>query len=119
MANYSYKGRYLLKPLCVRTVLPSSLRTIGWGFFPSGAIGWRVSDESFFKNVSWLKKNVDNLKLRFSYGQVGNDQIASYAYAQTLASSSRQAVFGDGTISALYTNRMANPDISWEVTEGV
>ena len=117
MANYSYKGRYLLK---------ASMRADGsskfspdnrWGFFPSGAIGWRVSDESFFKNVSWLKKNVDNLKLRFSYGQVGNDQIASYAYAQTLASSSRQAVFGDGTISALYTNRMANPDISWEVTE--
>ena len=117
MANYSYKGRYLLK---------ASMRADGsskfspdnrWGFFPSGAIGWRVSDESFFKNVSWLKKNVDNLKLRFSYGQVGNDQIASYAYAQTLASSSRQAVFGDGTISALYTNRMANPDISWELTE--
>lgn len=67
--------------------------------------------------MAWLKKNVDNLKLRFSYGQVGNDQIASYAYAQTLASSNRQAVFGDGTIPALYTNRMANPDISWEVTE--
>lgn len=117
MANYSYKGRYLLK---------ASMRADGsskfapdnrWGFFPSGAIGWRVSDENFFKNVSWLKKNVDNLKLRFSYGQVGNDQIASYAYAQTLASSSRQAIFGDGTIPALYTNRMANPDISWEVTE--
>lgn len=117
MANYSYKGRYLLK---------ASMRADGsskfapnnrWGFFPSGAIGWRVSDENFFKNVSWLKKNVDNLKLRFSYGQVGNDQIASYSYAQTLASSNRQAVFGDGTISSLYTNRMANPDISWEVTE--
>ena len=117
MANYSYKGRYLLK---------ASMRADGsskfapdnrWGFFPSGAIGWRVSDENFFKNVSWLKKNVDNLKLRFSYGQVGNDQIASYAYAQTLASSSRQAIFGDGTIPALYINRMANPDISWEVTE--
>lgn len=117
MANYSYKGRYLLK---------ASMRADGsskfapnnrWGFFPSGAIGWRVSDENFFKNVSWLKKNVDNLKLRFSYGQVGNDQIASYSYAQTLASNNRQAVFGDGTISSLYTNRMANPDISWEVTE--
>lgn len=117
MANYSYKGRYLLK---------ASMRADGsskfapnnrWGFFPSGAIGWRVSDENFFKNVSWLKKNVDNLKLRFSYGQVGNDQVASYSYAQTLASSNRQAVFGDGTISSLYTNRMANPDISWEVTE--
>lgn len=117
MANYSYKGRYLLK---------ASMRADGsskfapnnrWGFFPSGAIGWRVSDENFFKNVSWLKKNVDNLKLRFSYGQVGNDQIAPYSYAQTLASSNRQAVFGDGTISSLYTNRMANPDISWEVTE--
>lgn len=117
MANYSYKGRYLLK---------ASMRADGsskfapnnrWGFFPSGAIGWRVSDENFFKHVSWLKKNVDNLKLRFSYGQVGNDQIASYSYAQTLASSNRQAVFGDGTISSLYTSRMANPDISWEVTE--
>lgn len=117
MANYSYKGRYLLK---------ASMRADGsskfapdnrWGFFPSGAIGWRVSEENFFKKVAWLRKNVDNLKLRFSYGQVGNDQIASYAYAQTLASGERQAVFGDGTVPALYTSRMANPEISWEVTE--
>ncbi|MCE8616938.1 TonB-dependent receptor [Bacteroides fragilis] len=117
MANYSYKGRYLLK---------ASMRADGsskfspdnrWGFFPSGALGWRVSEEEFFKNVPWLEKNVSNLKLRFSYGQVGNDQIAPYAYAQTLSSSQRQAIFGDGAIPALYTSRMANPEISWEVTE--
>lgn len=117
MANYAYKGRYLLK---------GSMRADGsskfspnnrWGYFPSGAIGWRISEEEFFKNVSWLEKNVSNLKLRLSYGQVGNDQIASYAYAQTLSSSGRQGIFGSGNIPALYTSRMANPDISWEVTE--
>lgn len=117
MANYSFKGKYLLK---------ASMRADGsskfgpdnrWGYFPSGAVAWRVSEEGFFKNVSWLEKNVTNLKLRLSYGQVGNDQIASYQFARTLASGDRQAVFGNGTVAALYTNRMANPDISWEVTE--
>lgn len=117
MANYSYKGRYLLK---------GSLRADGsskfspdnrWGFFPSAALGWRISEEVFFKESVWLKENVSNAKLRLSYGQVGNDQITPYAYAQTLASGGRQAVFENGTIPSLYTNRMANNDISWEVTE--
>ena len=117
----SYLGRVNVS-LLDKYLITASLRADGsskfaknnrWGYFPSASIAWRMEQEEFLKDVSWLNQ----LKLRFSYGQVGNDQIASYAYAQTLASSSRQAVFGDGTISALYTNRMANPDISWEVTE--
>lgn len=117
MANYSYKGKYLVK---------ASMRADGsskfgpdnrWGYFPSGAFGWRLSEEEFLKSLSWFENSIDNLKLRFSYGQVGNDQIASYQFAQTLASADRLAVFGNGTVPSLYTSRMANPDIGWEVTE--
>ena len=51
-----------------------------WGFFPSVALGWRVSEEAFMKNVTWL----DNLKLRLGWGQIGNDKIANNAFNQTI-----------------------------------
>ena len=117
MANYSYKDRYLVKASLRADASSKFAPSNRWGFFPSGAVGWRISEEPFFKRTNWLAKNVDNLKLRLSYGQVGNDQISPYAYVNTLASGDRMGVFGNGTISPLYTNRMMNPDIGWEVTE--
>ena len=82
-----------------------------WGFFPSLGIGWMISNEKFMQNISWL----DQLKLHTSYGAVGNsEQISNY---QSLAT------FGTGTtlingVRATSANpqRMANPDLKWEVT---
>lgn len=119
MANYTLNEKYLFK---------ASLRADGsskfspnnrWGYFPSGAFAWRISEENFFKSNSWLSSHVNNLKLRLSYGQVGNDQISSYQYVHTLASGNRQAIFEGQSLSTVYTNRMINPDITWEVTEEI
>ncbi|MFI3333294.1 MAG: TonB-dependent receptor [Rikenellaceae bacterium] len=116
MVNYSYDGKYLFK---------ASLRADGsskfapsnrWGYFPSGAFAWRLSEESFFKQSDFLDRNVDNVKLRFSYGKVGNDQIDSYQYINTLSSGSQQAVFGDSSLTTYYSSRMMNSEIGWEVT---
>ena len=119
MANYSYKGRYLLK---------ASMRADGsskfspdnrWGFFPSGAIGWRVSDENFFKNVSWLKKNVDNLKLRFSYGATGNQSIDPYTTFSMYGQGSGEISYADGTgnkTTAMVVTNLSNSSLKWEKT---
>lgn len=57
-----------------------------WGYFPSGGLAWRINQEDFLKDVNFL----DNLKLRTSYGIVGNQEISSYqSMAQVDATSSR------------------------------
>lgn len=80
--NYSFKDRYLLE---------ANLRYDGssrfadghrWGLFPSVSAGWRVSEEDFWKN-SGLSNVFDNLKLRASYGVLGNQNIGVYPYQQT------------------------------------
>ncbi|MDR0510039.1 MAG: TonB-dependent receptor [Rikenellaceae bacterium] len=77
--NYSYADRYLLEAqfrydgssqFATRLVLPGQQ----WGFFPSVSVGWRVSEEPFIKKVSALKF-IDQLKLRASYGETGDDNV--------------------------------------------
>ena len=112
--NYSYKGKYLLA---------ASVRTDGasvfaannkWGTFPSAAIGWNIAEEEFFGS---LKSTVSQLKLRFSYGQTGNAQINSNAFA---AYSAYPAwLSGEDTrLIGVSLSRLENPDLKWETTTG-
>ena len=58
---------------------PSNQR---WGFFPSGSVGWRISEENFLRNAAWL----DNLKIRASVGSAGNGLISdAYAYLSSMS----------------------------------
>ncbi|MFI3332851.1 MAG: TonB-dependent receptor [Rikenellaceae bacterium] len=113
--NYVLKDKYLLT---------ASLRADGssvfgpdhrWGYFPSVAAGWRVSEEPFIKdNVSWL----NNFKLRGSWGQIGNDKITSGLYYPLVSiSSSYDAVFGGTYSSGGTTTSLSNESIHWEVVE--
>ncbi|WP_347840586.1 TonB-dependent receptor [uncultured Draconibacterium sp.] len=99
-----------------------------WGFFPSGAFAWRVSEEGFMQDVAV----VNNLKLRVSYGATGNGEIPLYqsqalwslnanpAGYNTVGGWVIQPAFGGNTASDLaataYVNRIANPDLKWERT---
>ncbi len=77
--NYSYKDRYLLEAngrLDGSSKFPNDQR---WGFFPSISAGWRLSEEPFWK-VS--KDAISNIKIRASYGSLGNGNVASYAYRE-------------------------------------
>lgn len=75
--NYDYKGRYLLE-FAFRydgsSKFPSHSR---WGFFPSASVGWRMSEESFIKDKLPF---INNLKLRGSYGKMGDDSVADYQF---------------------------------------
>jgi TonB-linked SusC/RagA family outer membrane protein len=80
--NYDFKGRYLLEGN-VRYDATSKLAPENrWSWFPSASVGWRISEESFMKSLSWL----DNLKLRLSAGQMGNQNaLTEYPYQETLS----------------------------------
>jgi TonB-linked SusC/RagA family outer membrane protein len=96
--NYSYQSKYLLEGT-IRTDGSSLFgKNNKFGYFPSVAIGWNVHNENFFRNV----KFINNLKLRASYGQLGNDNIGYYKY-QTLISTSNGVESSYG-----------NPNITWE-----
>ena len=109
-ANYSYKGRYMAT---------ATLRTDGssrfadgnrWGWFPSVAAAWRISDEAWMKQFSsWL----DNTKLRVSYGVTGNNNVGDYV---TIASATGPTyVTIDGKeVQGYYPNGLVNTALIWE-----
>ena len=70
--NYSFKNRYLVEANIRRDGSSKFARGHRWGTFPSGSIGWRISEESFFTPA---RKLIDNLKIRASYGRLGNNRI--------------------------------------------
>lgn len=109
--NYNYGDRYLLT-LSGRWDGASQLADNNkWDFFPSAAIAWRLSEESFMENVSWL----DNLKLRLGVGSVGNAAVRLYSTKGGITQLTLP--FGSGTEGGYtLTNEVPNPDLGWERT---
>ena len=81
-----------------------------YGFFPSGAIAWRLSDESFVRRLGWF----DDLKLRTSYGRTGNQDIGDYRALATLGSSTY--LFNGTKVVGYSPSTLANPNLKWETT---
>lgn len=108
--NYSYDDRYLLT-LTMRTDASSRLAPGNQdNLFPSAAVGWNIHRESFIKN----SRTLSSLRLRGSYGKVGNTAISAY---QTLgALSSIVYNFGDATTTGVFLTNVPNPDLTWEYT---
>lgn len=108
--NYDFQDKYLFGT-SVRydgtSRLPKDTR---WGLFYSFSGGWRISKESFLQDVSWL----NDLKLRGSWGQLGNQNIGTYPYQSTL--NNRDYAFG-GTVSPGYSaSTLVDPSLTWETT---
>lgn len=76
-ANYVYADRYLFEFTARYDGSSKFARGHRWGFFPSVSAGWRISEEAFFEP---LKKHVQNLKLRASWGELGNQRINDYQF---------------------------------------
>ena len=110
-ANYGFKDRYLFTFTMRRDASSVFSENNKYALFPSGAVSWLLSDEGF------LEKNrlIRYLKLRLSYGAVGNQAISPY---QSLSASSiTRYVFGDGgTSSLVYPSQMPNNNLKWEST---
>ena len=112
--NYDYKGIYLVE-LSGRYDGSSKFPTAQqWAFFPSGSLGYRISEEAYFADA---KEYVSNLKLRGSYGVIGNQEIGSNMFLETM-SKTTNGVSWLGTGNSKYdyfgTPKMVDPTLSWE-----
>ena len=117
--QYNYKEKYLLSLVLRRDVSSqfSSVDDNNVGYFPSGSIGWNVTEESFLEEVTWL----NSLKLRGSYGVIGSDKIPSFAYITRL---NGQATIDPGNITEISglvfgsaPGELGNPNLKWEEQE--
>ena len=111
--NYNYKEKYLLE-LNGRYDGSSSFRTgKQWAFFSSASAGYRISEEKFWTNI---KPYVPTLKVRASYGSVGNQALDSwYPYISTMATETVSWIGTDmNQVSTTTTPSAVNPDMTWE-----
>lgn len=112
--NYSLLDRYLVTATFRADGSSRFSPTNRWGYFPAAAIAWRISQEKFLENVSWL----NNLKLRLSYGEVGNDGINANLW-KTQWSADGLTRFSINEIqqgSYSPASTIANPNLKWETT---
>ncbi|WP_378187011.1 SusC/RagA family TonB-linked outer membrane protein [Aquimarina sp. W85] len=106
--NYDYDDKYLLTATVRRDGASNFAENEKYAIFPSGAIGWKISNEDFLKD----SKTVSNLKLRGSYGVTGNPSIEPY---QSLARfASIYASSNGNTVNAITPDQPANPNLKWE-----
>ena len=115
--NYDYKGRYLFEASARYDGTSRFAAGSRWGLFPSGSIGWRISEEPFFAPA---KKVVNNLKLRASYGSLGNQNVGYYAHLRTISLNYfNNYTFGEGSTKPKYSS-LSNPvssGLTWETTQ--
>ncbi|MEZ4856267.1 MAG: TonB-dependent receptor [Gelidibacter sp.] len=104
--NYNYDDKYIATfsgRFDTSTKFGENNRT---GFFPAASVAWRISEESFMKNL----KTVSDLKLRVSYGLTGNDDISPFLFSELYGNTSY------GGQPAIYPSNIPNPDLKWEST---
>ncbi len=111
-ANYSLKDKYLLGA-SIRydgtSRLPNDTR---WGTFYSFSGGWRISKERFLQDLTWI----NDMKIRASWGQLGNQNIGNYPYQSTL--NNRNYAFGS-IATGFAASSLVDPNLTWETTRSV
>jgi TonB-linked SusC/RagA family outer membrane protein len=108
--NYAYKSRYLLESTLRYDASAKFPPDSRWGIFPSVSLGWRLSEEKFIKNSI---QALDNLKLRGSYSQTGNDAVGNFQYLTGYAFGKNYAI-GDALQKGITDRGLANPFLTWE-----
>lgn len=110
--NYNFNDRYLFEGNLRYDGSSRFAKGNKFGLFPSFSLGWRLSEEQFLKEVSW----VDNLKLRASWGILGNQSIGNYPFSSTV-NLNQPYLFNETSVSGAAITALGNSDISWESTE--
>ena len=115
--NYDYKGKYLFEVSGRYDGTSRFAKGSRWGLFPSASAGWRISEEDWFAPA---KKAVSNLKLRLSYGSLGNQNVAAYKFIRKVSTNDFAGFsFGEGSSTASYTSLSAPNagDLTWETAQ--
>jgi TonB-dependent starch-binding outer membrane protein SusC len=108
-ANYSFKNRYFFEYIGRFDASMNFAPENRWGFFPSVGLGWKISDENFFRNISFI----NSLKLRATYGLVGEDRVGSRLWESRFTQTTG-ILFGNVSTGGLDPNIYPNRGISWE-----
>lgn len=112
-ASYSYKDKYLLSANVRQDGASKFAPGKRWGTFPSGSIAWRITKEKFMENVDFINE----AKLRFGFGTIGNNRIADYLYLSTFSNNgSRYYGINNQTVIAYYPTSLPNELLQWEST---
>ena len=117
--GWSWKDRYMINATMRADGSSKFAKGHRWGYFPSVSAGWTLTEEDFMKSTaSWL----DFLKLRLSWGQVGNANIKCYQYLAPVTTTNTNYNFGatggtDAWVNGAYTSRLANENVKWETSE--
>lgn len=108
-ANYTFKNKYIFEGTIRYDGSSRFSPNRKWGLFPSASASWRIQQENFMQSIDWLS----NLKLRLSWGQLGNQGSELYPFAIQI-STSNQYPFGNGLSSIAQIGSPVDLNLSWE-----
>jgi TonB-dependent starch-binding outer membrane protein SusC len=111
--NYAFDGKYLFEANIRRDGSSRFAKENQWGTFPSFSAGWVISKEEFMKNLSWL----NHLKLRASWGRLGNQNIGNYYNGSDILSSGQNYSLGGTLYSGVAVTAMTNKQLTWETAQ--
>ena len=109
--NYGYMDKYLVEANVRADGSSRFAKGNKWGVFPSFSAAWRLSEEGFIKDLNFF----DNLKLRASWGQTGNERIDEFMYLPQFGT--ENVIMNGQLVTAIRQTQMANPDVTWETVE--
>ncbi|HEX7467797.1 MAG TPA: SusC/RagA family TonB-linked outer membrane protein [Methanobacterium sp.] len=110
--TYDFAGKYLAQFIFRYDGSQNFPKNNRFGFFPGISLGWRLSEETFMKKFEFI----NNLKIRASYGEMGNDQVGTFQYLNTYRFGNNY-VIGNSDVTGLVQAGVPNPDITWEVAK--
>ncbi|MCM1178468.1 MAG: SusC/RagA family TonB-linked outer membrane protein [Clostridium sp.] len=111
--NWSYGRRYYITATVRADGASNFAAGKKWGVFPAIAFRWSIVNEKWFKTAFWL----NDLSLRLSAGQSGNDSISSYMSLATITPGKTHWTFGDSRETAYTPSKLANSNLTWETTD--
>lgn len=107
--NYSFQNKYFFEFIGRADASSNFAPENRWGFFPTVGLGWKISDEKFFRNINF----VNTLKLRANYGMVGEDRVGNRLWESRFTQTTGY-LFGNVSTSGLDPNIYPNTEITWE-----
>lgn len=110
--SYEYSGKYLAEVQFRYDGTSTFPKGHQYGFFPSASVGWRVSEESWFDLPA-----VENLKVRASYGSLGNDRIPGFQYLNSFILRNSSYVLDDTPLATFGVYQLSNPNVTWETAK--
>ncbi len=111
-AGYSFKSRYVVSAAVRRDGSSRFGKNNRWGTFPSVSAAWNVSNERFFEKINFISA----LKIRGSWGQLGNQEIGIYPFSSLVSTGDRVYVFGDKIVTGATILEIGNSNIRWETS---